>query len=196
MKTLFSLLLGGLLMAQATDAIAQTEEAIFAGGCFWCIEHDLEVLDGVKEVVSGYTGGHVENPTYQQVSAGQTGHFEAVKVTYDPQVISYQTLLDNFWFNVDPLDAAGQFCDKGDQYRSAIFYQNEEQKKRAEESLQVVEVRLGAKVATQILPASTFYLAEGYHQNYSDRNPLRYKFYRYNCGRDKRLNELWGNSKS
>jgi len=169
-------------------------EAIFAGGCFWCLEPPFDALDGVLETTSGYTGGHVENPTYQQVSAGITGHMEAVRVLYDPDKVDYATLLDIFWRNIDPLDPYGQFCDKGEQYRSAIFFHTEEQRALAESSIKKLNEsgKLAGPVVTELLPASTFWPAEEYHQDYPAKNPVRYKFYRYNCGRDRRLKELWG----
>lgn len=166
--------------------------AILAAGCFWCIESDLEKLPGITAVESGYTGGTVENPSYEQVSHGGTGHYEAVRVFYDPAKIEYKDILHHFWRNVDPFDASGQFCDKGDQYRAAIFYQNEEEKEQAEWSKQVNEQRLGREIVTQILPAATFYPAEDYHQDYYKKNPTRYKFYRWRCGRDARLDDVWG----
>ena len=167
-------------------------EAIFAGGCFWCMEPPFEKLKGVKSVVSGYTGGTTKNPTYEQVSAGGTGHYEAVLVTYDPRQVSYATLLDGFWHNIDPLDAGGQFCDKGGQYRAAIFYRNPAERQLAEQTRQKIAQTRRWNIATQILPATPFYLAEGYHQDYAKKNPVRYKFYRFNCGRDHRLEQLWG----
>lgn len=152
-------------------------------------------LPGVISVTSGYTGGHQANPTYQQVSASGTGHAEAVEIVYDPTQISYARLLDIFWHNIDPLDANGQFCDKGPQYRSAIFYHSDEQRRLAEESKQMLKNRFQQPVVTAIVPASTFYPAEDYHQRYYQKNPIRYKYYRYSCGRDQRLEELWGVSK-
>lgn len=170
-------------------------KAIFAGGCFWCMEppYDEYLNKGVIDVKSGYSGGTKSNPTYEEVSAGITGHKEVVEVTYDPQKISYEKLLEIFWRNVDPLDSAGQFCDKGDQYQSAIFYSSNEEKVEAEKSLLAIKERLKKKgqIVTQILPAKTFYPAEEYHQEFYKKNPLRYKFYRFNCGRDKRLEEVW-----
>lgn len=169
-------------------------KATFAGGCFWCMEPPFEQLLGVVSVTSGYTGGQNKNPTYQEVSSGGTGHAEAVEIVYDPANIHYSRLLDVFWRNIDPLDAAGQFCDKGPQYRSAIFYHNDEQQRLAEASKLVLEQsgRFKQPIVTTIIPATTFYLAEDYHQHYSQKNPVRYKFYRYSCGRDQRLEELWG----
>ena len=168
--------------------------AVFAGGCFWCMEPPFDKLDGVLSTISGYTGGHTENPTYEQVSSNETGHYEAVEVTYDPTKIDYATLLNVFWHNVDPLTMDGQFCDKGDSYRTAIFYQNEKQKKLAKGSKKKLENSgyFEQPIVTAVLPAQTFYEAEDYHQNYYQVNPARYKFYRFACGRDKRLEELWG----
>ncbi len=170
--------------------------AIFAGGCFWCMEGPFDHLPGVVSTTSGYTGGHVDKPSYKQVSAGNTGHAEAVKVVFDPTKIGYASLLDVFWHNIDPLDAGGQFCDRGSQYRSEIFYSNEEQKALALASREQLDRDnvLGKPVVTAITPASTFYPAESYHQNYYLKNPLRYKYYRYRCGRDQRLEQLWNKS--
>jgi len=166
--------------------------ATFAGGCFWCMEPPFERLKGVISVTSGYTGGRVDKPTYEQVSDGYTGHRESVEVVYDPRVISYPQLLDVYWHNVDPLNNAGQFCDNGGQYRTAIFVHDAEQRRLAEASKQAVGVRFHHDVYTDILPAARFYPAEEYHQHYYKKNPLRYKFYRFNCGRDQRLEKLWG----
>jgi len=168
--------------------------ATFAGGCFWCEEAVFDGVPGVIQVVSGYTGGSLKNPTYEQVSAGGTGHAESVQVMYDPAKISYEKLLDLFWRNVDPLTSNAQFCDIGSQYRSAIFYHDAEQKRLAEASKAAIEAshRFKQPIVTQIVPASTFYRAEEYHQNYHEKNPVRYRFYKYNCGRDQRLRELWG----
>jgi peptide-methionine (S)-S-oxide reductase len=166
--------------------------ATFAGGCFWCMEPPFEKLDGVVSVTSGYTGGHTVNPTYEEVSAGGTGHAESVEIKYDPARISYQQLLDVFWVNHDPTTNTGQFCDHGNQYRPAIFYHDAEQKRLAEASRQKIEDTHPFPVLTEITPATEFYPAEEYHQGYYKKNPLRYKFYRYTCGRDARLKELWG----
>jgi peptide-methionine (S)-S-oxide reductase len=170
------------------------EKATFAGGCFWCMEHPFDQLDGVISVTSGYTGGTVKNPTYEEVSGGGTGHAESVRIVYDPARIGYAKLLEVFWHNVDPTTPDRQFCDVGRQYRTAIFYHDEEQKRLAQESKKALEKtkRFEEPVVTEITPASEFYPAEEYHQNYYKKNPVRYKFYRYNCGRDKRLKELWG----
>ncbi|MFI2813116.1 MULTISPECIES: peptide-methionine (S)-S-oxide reductase MsrA [Microbulbifer] len=190
-------LLALLLIIGAAGPLAQDDTksirtAVFAGGCFWCMEPPYDKLEGVLETTSGYSGGEVENPTYDQVSSGGTGHAEVVQVKYDASKVSYPQLLQVFWRNVDPFDAGGQFCDRGSQYRSAIFYANEREKRQAEESKKVLEEKLGKKIVTEIVPAATFYPAEQYHQNYYQRNPVRYKFYRYRCGRDQRLEEVWG----
>jgi peptide-methionine (S)-S-oxide reductase len=170
--------------------------AIFAGGCFWCVESDFDKVEGVTKTTSGYIGGKKSNPTYEEVSAGRTGHFEALRVEYDPARVNYEKLLYVFWRNVDPFDAYGQFCDKGEQYRSAIFYANEEEKKLAMESKTALEsggpLKGKGDIATLILPQTKFYPAEDYHQGYYKRNPTKYKFYRWNCGRDARLEEVWG----
>ena len=180
------------LSPDLTHANAAT--AIFAGGCFWCMEPPFDKLEGVITTLSGYTGGHVEGPTYKQVSADDTGHFEAVKITYDPTRIKYATLLNVFWHNIDPLSDDGQFCDKGKSYRAAIFYQDKEQEKLARASKQQLDRSsyFQQPIVTQVLAATTFYPAEDYHQDYYQLNPLRYKYYRFACGRDKRLKELWG----
>ena len=190
--TLFALAI--FTVFSPATAHAASAKAIFAGGCFWCMESDFEKIDGVQEVVSGYTGGTTEEPSYKQVSTGGTGHYEVVEITYDPDVITYKELLDHFWINVDPTDGGGQFCDRGDQYRSAIFYLDEEQKLAAEKSKQELEdsKKLNLPVATPIIKGAIFYPAEGYHQNYYKKNPIRYKFYRSTCGRNNRLKELWG----
>ena len=170
------------------------EKATFAGGCFWCMEPPYDGLEGVVSVASGYTGGQKKNPTYEEVSAGTTGHAEAVQIVYDPKKITYTKLLDIFWRNIDPLAKDRQFCDTGSQYRSAIFYHNEEQKRLAEASKKALEQskRFKGPIYTEIVDASQFYPAEEYHQKYYKKNPLRYKFYRFNCGRDERLKELRG----
>lgn len=156
------------------------------------MESEFAHVDGVSEVVSGYTGGALDNPTYEQVSSGTTGHFEAVQVTYDPAKVSYEKLLDIFWTNIDPTNAEGQFCDIGSQYRTAIFVAGEEQKKLAEASLEKVNARFDHKVATEILPFDRFWKAEEYHQQYYKKNATHYKLYRWGCGRDQTLDELWG----
>lgn len=168
--------------------------AIFAGGCFWCMEPPFDKVDGVLSTTSGYTGGQLANPSYEQVSAGGTGHAEAVRVVYNPAEVSYERLLNIYWHNIDPLDAGGAFCDRGDQYRSAIFYQTAEQKRLAEISKrQLAESgRFDKPIATEIRAAEAFYPAETNHQDYYQKNPISYKFYRFYCGRDKRLRMLWG----
>ncbi len=170
------------------------ERATFAGGCFWCMEPPYEKLDGVIEVISGYTGGNKENPTYEEVSSGSTGHFETVQIIYDPDKVTYQELLDVFWRQIDPTDRGGSFADRGTQYRSAIFYHNDEQKRLAEASKEKLEkARIFDKpIVTEIIKFSVFYKAEGYHQDYYKKNPLRYKFYRSGSGRDQYLKEVWG----
>lgn len=179
--------------AETTPA-PRLETAILAGGCFWCIEADYEKLDGVVEVISGYTGGHVENPTYKQVSAGRTGHIESVKVTYDADKISYAEILNFFWHHIDPTRDDGQFCDRGSQYRPAIFYETVNQKEQAIASREKIEQTkpFAEPLKVELIQASTFYPAEEYHQDYYQKNPLRYHFYRYNCGRDARVEQLWG----
>jgi len=176
----------------SADAGQQT--AIFAGGCFWCMEADFDKIAGVTETLSGYIGGHVKNPNYKQISAGNTGHTEAVQLRFDPSKVSYEQLLKIFWRNIDPTTNDRQFCDRGSQYRAEIFYQNPQQKKWAEQSkIQINQSKsFSDPVVTAITSASTFYVAEDYHQNFHTKNPIRYKFYRYNCGRDKRLQQLWG----
>ena len=170
------------------------EVAIFAGGCFWCVESDFDKVPGVLSTVSGYTGSPFKNPTYKTVTAGGTGHLEAVKITFDPKKVSYKKLLHVFWRSVDPTDGGGQFCDRGESYQTAIYATSEEQTRTAETSkdeLMKSKV-LNAPIVTPIHKASTFYPAEGYHQNYYNKNPIRYKYYRYSCGRDRRVENLWG----
>ena len=168
--------------------------ATFAGGCFWCMEPPFDKLEGVKSTVSGYTDGQLKNPTYKQVSRGGTGHTEALQVTYDPDVVSYDTLLSVFWRNVDPFDAGGQFCDRGDSYRMGIFYHSKAQAQAAMASKKQLQDsgRFDRPVVTEITEASEFYPAEDYHQDYYLKNPVRYKYYRWGCGRDDRLKEVWG----
>ena len=178
----------------ATAPPADQAVAVFAGGCFWCMEKPFESLDGVLSVTSGYIGGTVEAPTYEQVSAGGTGHAEAVRVVYTPSKVGYERLLEVYWHNVDPFDAKGQFCDKGDQYRSAIFPQDAEQRRLAEASKEAVQTRLGREVVTRIEEGGTFWDAEAYHQDYYRTHPIRYTYYRTACGRDARLREVWGDA--
>ena len=181
-------------LAAAEPTAAKTATAIFAGGCFWCMEASIEKVVGVVSVTSGYIGGEKLDPTYEEVSAGGTGHRESVEVVYDPGKISYQQLLDVFWHNIDPTDASGQFCDHGSQYRSAIFYSDATQKSLAEMSKAALERARPFKgaIVTDILPAAKFYPAEDYHQDYYKKNPIRYHTYRSGCRRDARLKELWG----
>lgn len=189
---LVCLALNGLLPG---FAVADEEAtAIFASGCFWCTEKDFESVPGVISAKSGYIGGSVDNPSYHQVSAGSTGHTEAVLVTYNPDAVSYQQLLKVYWYSVDPFAKDRQFCDKGSQYRSGIFYLDKEQEKLARESLETLKKqhKLTKKIQTEIVLASKFWDAEAYHQDYYKKNPVRYHFYRFNCGRDQRLEELWG----
>ncbi len=176
-------------------AEAASEYAIFAGGCFWCMEAPFDKLDGVISVTPGYTGGQKKNPTYKEVSAGGTGHAEAVQIAFDPSKISYTRLLDVFWHNIDPTVQDRQFCDQGHQYRSAIFYASEQQRAAALKSREALSKSkpFPAAIVTEITAASQFYPAEEYHQHYYKKNPLRYRYYRSSCGRDKRLQELWGN---
>ncbi len=205
MPTLFGLLLINALLIFGLIGTAQGDSkqtfsseglarATFAGGCFWCMEHPFDELDGVKSTTSGYTGGHLENPTYRGVSSGGTGHTEAVEVVYDPKKISYEELLKVFWRNIDPLTPNRQFCDAGSQYRSGIFYHNDEQRRLAQESKKALEKsgRFSQPIVTEITAASKFYVAEDYHQDYYEKNPIQYAIYRYSCGRDRRLKELWG----
>jgi len=184
-----------LMLAATTLTVSaqQTATAIFAGGCFWCVEADFDKVAGVLSTTSGYIGGSVKNPTYAQVSAGGTGHAEAVKIVYDPAKVTYAKLLDVFWRNVDPLAKDKQFCDSGDQYRTAIFYADDAQKKLAEETRKQVEAKFAPRpVYTQIVQAGPFYDAEDYHQDYYKKNPIRYAYYRHGCGRDARIKEVWG----
>jgi peptide-methionine (S)-S-oxide reductase len=171
---------------------AEGETAIFAGGCFWCVEEAFDKVPGVLATISGYTGGEAPNPTYKQVSAGGTGHYEAVKVEYDPAQVSYEELLETFWHNIDPFDGRGQFCDKGSQYLSAIFVGSEAEQGLAEKSREAVAERFHMGVATQILSEQAFYPAEDYHQDFYRTTPAHYKFYKYGCGRAQRLEEIWG----
>ena len=194
-KTLFTLL-GLLILFPVSSFSADSGRAIFAGGCFWCMESPFEKLDGVSEVISGYTGGDKLNPTYKEVSAGGTGHAEAIEIHYDPEIVSYEKLLEVFWMQIDPTDADGQFVDRGNQYRSAIFYLNDGQKKMAEASKQQLEEsgRFDKPIVTEITAAGKFYPAEEYHQDYYSKNPIRYWYYRGGSGRDDFLEKVWGKS--
>jgi len=184
-------LLAGLGAAVAQNA-PDRAVATFAGGCFWCTEADFDKVDGVISTTSGYTGGRVGNPSYAQVSAGGTGHAEAVEIVYDPRKVSYQKLLDVYWHSIDPLVKNRQFCDIGEQYRTAIFAHDDEQKRLAEASKQAVAAQLKQPIQTEIVAAGPFYKAEEYHQDFHLKNPTKYKFYRWNCGRDQRLQQIWG----
>jgi peptide-methionine (S)-S-oxide reductase len=196
LAALAAVLLSGAVTAQDKPA-PKLETAIFAGGCFWCMEPPYDELPGVASTTSGYIGGHTKNPTYEQVSSGTTGHTEAVKVVYDPNKVSYRKLLEVFWRNIDPTTPNAQFCDHGSQYRSGIFYLDEEQRRAAVASREEIERTKPFRepIVTEITRASTFYPAEDYHQDYYKKNPLRYKFYRASCGRDSRLEQLWGKSR-
>jgi peptide-methionine (S)-S-oxide reductase len=186
------LLLALVLAPTARAAPADTlEVATFAGGCFWCMEEAFDAVEGVVSTTSGYTGGTVERPTYEQVSSGRTGHIESVQVIFDPAVVSYAELLGTFWHNVDPTDGGGQFCDRGSQYASAIFVRNERQRGLAERSKSALESAHSLSIVTPVLQATTFWPAEEYHQNYYQKNSVRYRFYKFNCGRKARLEEIW-----
>lgn len=178
--------------AQGASLPEGQARAVFASGCFWCTEADFEDLDGVIDVVSGYTGGMVENPEYRQVVNGNTGHVEAVEIIYDPDTVSYEALLDHYWRNVDPFDGGGQFCDRGDSYAPAIFVMNEDERAAAEADSTEIEARFGEAVAVRIRDAERFWPAEDYHQDYAVNNPIRYQRYRFGCRRDQRLREIWG----
>lgn len=189
-----SIAMPGAISGVAAQQAGQAT-AIFAGGCFWCMEPPFDALDGVISTTSGYTSGTQPNPTYAQVSTGKTGHTEALKIVYDPSKVTYEKLLEVFWRNHDPLTANGQFCDKGSQYRAGIYYGTDKEKRLAEASKAAIEKsgRFKQKIVTEIVAATTFYPAEDYHQDYYLKNPIRYKYYSTSCGRARRLNELWGN---
>jgi len=183
-----------VVAAGPAQGAEQLEKATFAGGCFWCMEHPFEKLDGVKSAVSGYTGGSEVNPSYSEVSSGKTGHVEAVEIVYDPAVVGYAELLEVFWRQINPTDDGGQFGDRGSQYRTGIFTHNDEQQRLAEESRKAMDSsgRFDGPIVTEILPAMPFYVAEDYHQDFYKKNPDHYKRYRQGCGRDERLEQLWG----
>ncbi|QEA39422.1 peptide-methionine (S)-S-oxide reductase MsrA [Pistricoccus aurantiacus] len=187
-----AVLAGGMLLGTVQAVAADNQQAVFAGGCFWCVEEAFDKVQGVISTTSGFTGGHTDNPSYEQVTGGNTGHAEAVEVEYDPERVSYDELLQVFWRNIDPFAENRQFCDRGDSYRSAIFPLNDEQRTRAESSLDAVRERFDQNVATRVEDFSVFYPAEDYHQNYYKKNPLRYRFYKSACGRVERLEEIWG----
>ena len=186
--------LAAVLILFSSNLLAETRSTVLAGGCFWCVESDFEKIEGVSEVVSGYSGGFVDNPTYQQVSSGNTGHIEVARIDFDPAIISYEQILDHFWRTIDPTDDRGQFCDKGPQYRPAVFYANDEEKRIVERSLDNLKKTRPFKgeIKVELIAASTFYPAEDYHQDYYKKNPIRYNYYRYACGRDARVEALWG----
>ncbi|WP_191601764.1 peptide-methionine (S)-S-oxide reductase MsrA [Marinomonas algicola] len=190
----FGGMIGAALLTHSFAVKATTQTMIVAGGCFWCVESDFEKVDGVLDVVSGYTGGHTENPTYREVSAKKTGHYEAVKITFDDTKVTLKSLSDYFWKTIDPTDDKGQFCDKGSPYLTAMFYQSDEQKAIYETSLAEIKQSkpFNEKIVTPILAASPFYLAETYHQDYYKKNPIRYRYYRASCGRDSKIEALWG----
>ena len=177
--------------SQSVEFSGEQAEAVFAGGCFWCSESDFEHLPGVYEAISGYTGGSLDNPTYEDVITETTGHYESVRVIYDPTIVTYEELLHYFWRHIDPLDGGGQFCDRGPSYRSAVFVADETQRAEAEASKAETAEILGQDVATQVLPLETFWEAEGYHQDYYRKNPIRYRYYRSACGRDRRVADVW-----
>lgn len=192
LSLLFAAALGGAALAQGAP---QRAVATFAGGCFWCVESDFDKVPGVLETISGYTGGHVANPSYEQVSSGSTGHAESVEVVYDPGKVTYQQLLTYFWHHVDPTVKDRQFCDYGNQYRTAIFVHGDAERKLAEESKKKVEAELKVPIYTQIVDAGPFYKAEEYHQDFYKKNKVKYEFYRWNCGRDQRVKQIWGDHK-
>ena len=197
MRNLFILIAAASALAAPAAAQAPSEraQAVFAGGCFWCTESDFDKVPGVHSTTSGYIGGRVAKPTYEQVSAGGTGHIEAVRVVFDPAKVTFAALANRFFRTIDPLDAGGQFCDRGDQYRSALFVADAEQRQIAAAAKAKAAAALGKPIATLILPAATFYPAEAYHQDYYKKNPAKYRFYRWNCGRDARLKAVWGKAK-
>lgn len=190
----FGAAFAGEQKAAIAEPSATFATATFAAGCFWCVESDFDQVNGVVETISGYTGGKTKNPTYREVGGGGTGHAEALQVKYDPSKVSYQQLLEYYWHHVDLTDGGGQFCDRGDQYRPAIFTHDEGQMRLAEASKAALEKsgRFNKPIAVQIVPASTFTPAEDYHQDYYNKNPLKYRYYRYGCGRDARIKQLWG----
>ncbi len=190
------IVIGMFLMTSNLFSSENTETAIFAGGCFWCLQHDFDRVPGVISTTAGYAGGNTKNPTYEEVSAGGTGHLESVRVVFDPRKVTYAQLLDFYWHNIDPTRNDGQFCDTGDQYRPVIFYSTDTQKREAEASKEeLIKANQVKPILVEILPINTFYPAEEYHQKYYKKNPIKYKFYRMRCGRDKRLKEVWGSSK-
>ena len=195
MRALIPLVLTSIMLLSPMSALASVQDAVLAGGCFWCLEHDLEDVEGVISAESGYSGGHVENPTYQQVSGEKSGHQEVVRVRFDADKISYPTLLQHYWRNIDPLDGQGQFCDRGDSYRPVIFTADGAQAQAAESSAAAAAQDLGrprSAIKVELRGSAPFWPAEDYHQNYAELNELKYSFYRFSCGRDRRLDAVWG----
>ena len=202
MRKLLSLVVASVVVAAVSAGVpgaqavqggpGRTEAAVFAGGCFWCVEADFDKVAGVKSTTSGYTGGRTDKPTYEQVSAGGTGHVEVVQVVFDPAVVTYEALLEHFWKNVDPFNARGQFCDIGESYRPVIFTADERQRTAAIRSRDRLQMQFKERIVVEIAPAAPFHRAEEYHQDYYKKNPVRYNFYRWNCGRDNRLARIWG----
>jgi len=192
LSLLVAFAMAGAAAAEDKPADAHRAVATFAGGCFWCVESDFDKVKGVLETISGYTGGTVANPSYEEVSSGTTGHAESVEVVYDPSQVGYQQIWTYYWHHIDPTVKDQQFCDYGSQYRTAIFVHDEEQRKLAEASKKEVEAELKVPIYTQIVPAGPFYRAEVYHQDFYKKNPLKYQFYRWNCGRDQRVKQIWG----
>ena len=192
MKRIMLTVVAALWLPVGAASAQQLEKAVFAGGCFWCVESDFDKVPGVVSTVSGYTGGKTKNPTYRQVTAGGTGHYEAVEITYDATKVSYEMLLAAFWRSVDPTDGGGQFCDRGQSYETAVFVADDKERGLAEASRKSAQDLLDKPIVTPILAAAPFYAAEDYHQDYYKNNPLRYRYYRYSCGRNQRVKELWG----
>ena len=192
MKWTLLAVVAALSLAVHNASAQQLEKAIFAGGCFWCVESDFDKVPGVVSTVSGYTGGKTENPTYRQVTAGGTGHYEVVEITYDPAKVSYEMLLAAFWRSVDPTDGGGQFCDRGHSYKTAVFVANDKERSLAEASRKAAQRLLDKPIVTPVFDATPFYAAEDYHQDYYKNNPLRYRYYRFSCGRNRRVKEVWG----
>ena len=192
-RTLFAAVAAVVVAQAANSAGAQElDTATFAGGCFWCVESDFDAVPGVVKTISGYTGGILPNPTYKTVTAGGTGHREAVQITFDPSLVSYEELLTAFWHSVDPTDAGGQFCDRGESYTTAVFVNDDTQRLLAETSKSEAEASLGGTIVTTIEPATPFFPAEDYHQDYYEKNPIRYGFYRWSCGRNRQVEDIWG----
>ena len=188
-KVLFFLF---LIFISSNSSAKETDKAYFGGGCFWCMEESFEKAEGVIEVISGYSGGTTENPTYKEVTYGDTGHFEVVEIIYDKSLTNYKKLLEIFWLNIDPFDAKGQFCDKGESYKSVVFYENNDQKKIIETSIKNIEKRFNRNVVTYVKSFKEFYMAETYHQDYYEKNFIRYLMYKKGCQREEVLNKIWG----